>query len=118
MHFYISNFFTHFFFNIFYIFTNRFYSDSEDYLEDEKYTSVQSGSGGVEAAARARSESLLRSVKFSKRNRIIAPKSSDLINIEQTDQTFAKSELFGVGREDGGGGNGVVRNDGEGGAEI
>jgi hypothetical protein len=50
------------------------YSESEDYLDDEKYTSTTLGSGGPQASALARSESLLRSIRFSQRNRVVAPK--------------------------------------------
>ena len=50
------------------------YSESEDFLDDEKYTSTTLGSGGPQASALARSESLLRSIRFSQRNRVVAPK--------------------------------------------
>ena len=90
------------------------YSDSEDYLDDSKYNSSQMGSGGVEAAARARSESLLRSVQFSKRDRIVAPKSSDLLNIEK--MANVEESIGLIGHEDND--DGVIHDDGEGGAEI
>lgn len=90
------------------------YSESEDFLDDSKYTGVVLGTGGPEAAAKARSESLLRSVRFSKRNRIIAPKSSDLLNIDRKAEPFGEVGL--IGREDDNEGGVVMDN--EGGAEI
>jgi hypothetical protein len=68
-----------------------------------------------EAAAKARSESLLRSTRFSQRNRIIAPKSSDLLNIEKISSSNEPFSL--IGHEDNDMGNGVIENE-EGGGEI
>ena len=69
-----------------------------DFLDDPKYANASLGVGGPQSAARARSESLLRSSMFSNRDRVVAPVSESLQKIQQA---AAKPEPFGlVGNED------------------
>ena len=73
-------------------------SEAGDFLDDPKYTTAGLGAGGPQSAARARSESLLRSSLYSNRNRVIAPIGEGLQNIQQT---AASPVPFGlVGNED------------------
>lgn len=73
-------------------------SDSGDYLDDPKYSKASLGIGGPQSAARARSESLLRSSNFSNRLRIVAPIGDSLQNIQKT-AAFSEP-LSLVGNED------------------
>ena len=73
-------------------------SDAGDFLDDPKYAHSSLGVGGPQSAARARSESLLRSSIYSIRNRVIAPIGDGLQTIQQTAMS---SESFGlIGNED------------------
>ncbi len=73
-------------------------SDAGDFLDDPKYAKSSLGVGGPQSAARARSESLLRSSIYSNRNRVVAPIGEGLKNIQQI---AASPEPFRlVGNED------------------